>query len=635
MLNSTGCYQNHKAGSGKDFLLVERFVGQLFLLGEPCFCWRTGLLYRNLCGYYDQLEKTPKRLELIDILTALFKQLDPDIIGRVVYLTQGKLYPDWTGQPAIGIAEKMAIDAIALALGVNESQVLPVVHKVGDIGTACEQLLGQKRQRSLVQSPLSVGQVYESLVRIAASQGAGSADFKIRSLAGLLAVAIPIEARYILRTVTGTLRLGIADMTVLDALAEAFAAGKQNRPAVERAYNLTSDLGYIAYIVTTGGLRGVEALEVTIGKPIRMMAAQKLPTPKEIVEKLEGNCVAEWKLDGERMQIHKKDGDIKIFSRRLEQIATMYPDVVSLARKHLTSARCIVEGECVAVDARNPNKLLPFQVLMRRRRKYRVQEMVEAIPTTLFLFDCLYADGKDLTQKPYTVRRAQLETIVKPGDHAHLVPATPTATTEAMTKAFREALANGCEGIIAKSTGPDSLYRAGARSWLWVKLKESYQAQAIGPVDLVVIGAFWGRGKRAKTYGALLAAVRDEATGQFKTVCKVGTGFSDEELEQLVPRFQPYVISAKDPLVESKMKADVWFQPAIVLQVVGDEITRSPIHTCAYGQIASNEGLAIRFPRFDGTWREDKSADEATTVSEIVAAYQAQTKVEKARDSPA
>jgi DNA ligase-1 len=587
-----------------------------------------------LCGYYDQLEKTTKRLELIDILAALFKELDPDIVGRVVYLTQGKLYPDWTGQPAIGIAEKMAIGAIALALGLNEKQVLPVVHKLGDIGTACEQLLSEKRQRSLLQSPLSVPQVYESLVKIAASQGSGSADFKIRSLAGLLTVAIPIEARYILRTVTSTLRLGIADMTVLDGLAEAFAGGKENRPAVERAYNLTSDLGYIAYVVATAGLRGVEDLKVTLGKPIRMMAAQKLPSPKEIVEKLEGKCVAEWKLDGERMQIHKKDRDIEIFSRRLEQIATMYPDIVSLAQKHLTSARCIVEGECVAVDPRNPNKLLPFQVLMRRRRKYRVEEMVEAIPTSLFLFDCLYVDGKDLTQKPYTVRRAQLEAIVKPGDHARLVPATPAATTEAMTKAFREALANGCEGIIAKATGPDSLYRAGARSWVWVKLKESYQAQAIGPVDLVVVGAFWGRGKRTKTYGALLAAVRDEETGQFKTVCKVGTGFSDQELEQLVPRFQPYVIPTKDPLVESKMKADVWLQPAIVLQVVGDEITRSPVHTCAYGQIAPSEGLAIRFPRFDGTWREDKSAEEATSVSEIVAAYQAQSKVEKAGKSP-
>jgi DNA ligase-1 len=167
-----------------------------------------------------------------------------------------------------------------------------------------------------------------------------------------------------------------------------------------------------------------------------------------------------------------------------------------------------------------------------------------------------------------------------------------------------------------------------------VKLKESYQAQAIGPVDLVVVGAFWGRGKRAKTYGALLAAVRDEETGQFKTVCKVGTGFSNQELEQLVPRFQQYVIPTKDPLVESKMKADVWLQPAIVLQVVGDEITRSPVHTCAYGQIAPNEGLAIRFPRFDGTWREDKSAEEATSVSEIVAAYQAQSKVDKSGKSP-
>jgi DNA ligase-1 len=264
---------------------------------------------------------------------------------------------------------------------------------------------------------------------------------------------------------------------------------------------------------------------------------------------------------------------------------------------------------------------------MRRRRKYRIKEMVKTIPTALFLFDCLFVNGDDTTLKPYSERRIQLERILKPSDRISLVPAKEASTADTIEKVFRQALDNGCEGIIAKSTSSDSIYRAGARSWLWVKLKESYQAQAIGPVDLVVVGAFWGRGRRAKTYGALLAAVRDEETGEFKTVCKVGTGFSDEELEKLPNRFKPYIISNIDPLVDSKLKADIWFQPAIVFQVVGDEITRSPIHTCAFNQITQNEGLAIRFPRFDGTWRMDKSPEEATTVSEILAAYEAQTKI--------
>ncbi|MFX0169254.1 MAG: ATP-dependent DNA ligase [Candidatus Hodarchaeota archaeon] len=589
--------------------------------------------YREVSQFYNRLENTAKRLEMIAILAELFAQLrkteNADTISKVAYLTEGKLYPSWMDKPEIGIAEKMAINAIAIALGINSSQVVKFVNRTGDIGTACEELLKEKRQTTLFDTPLTIQHVYDSLVKIASAQGSGSAELKVRTLAGLINVATPLEARYLLRTVTGALRLGIAEMTVLDALAVAFADGKENRDQLERAYNITSDLGQIAGLVAFKGLRGIENVTVTLGKPIRMMAAQKLSTPEEIVEKLEGQLAGEWKLDGERMQIHKNQEIITIFSRRLEPIASMYPDVVRIAKTQLKTKRCIVEGEAVAIDKQNPQKLLPFQVLMRRRRKYKIDEMVKEIPVAIFLFDCLYVDGTDFTRKPYTKRRAKLENIVKPSDYARLVPSKELASASEVNAMFREALDHGSEGLIVKSTTSDSIYRAGARSWLWVKLKESYQAQAVGPVDLVVVGAFWGRGRRAKTYGALLAAVRDEESGEFKTVCKVGTGFSDEELEKLPSRLKPHLISKKDPLVDSKMKADVWFQPAIVFQVFGDEITRSPIHTCAFDQVGPNEGLAIRFPRFDGTWRYDKSPEEATTVNDIIIAYETQTKTGK------
>jgi DNA ligase-1 len=569
---------------------------------------------------------------MIDIMAELLKktveELGAEGIEKVVYLTQGKLYPDWTGKPEIGIAEKMAASAIAVALGVDVKRVLALVHEVGDIGSACEKLLLKKRQKALLETPLTLTGVYNSLTKIAATQGTGSADLKIRSLAGLITVATPIEARYLLRIITSNLRLGIADMSVLDALAEAFTGGKENRPSIERAYNLTSDLGHIARIVVMEGLAGIEKISVTLGKPIRMMAAQKLATPAEIITKLEGQCIAEWKLDGERMQIHKRGKEVTIFSRRLEQITKAYPDIVGLVQTHLKVENCIVEGECVAVDATDSSKMLPFQVLMRRRRKHRIDEMVVKIPAALFLFDCLYVDGEDLTQLSYPSRRSRLEDIVKSGNRFNLVPSFSTPTAEAVDKVFREAIEKGCEGIIVKSSGSKSIYRAGGRSWLWVKLKESYQAQAIGPVDLVVVGALWGRGRRAKMYGSLLAAVLDEESERLKTVCKVGTGFSDEELEKLESRFKQFVISSKDSLVDSKMEADVWFKPALVFQVFGDEITRSPIHTCAYDIIAPNEGLAIRFPRFDGTWRPDKSWREATTVTQILELYRAQTRVQ-------
>lgn len=566
---------------------------------------------------------------LAELLSKLAQESKGETIGRVIYLTQGKLYPDWTAQPEIGIAEKMAINAIAIALGIGGKQVTESVNRTGDIGTACEQLLGAKRQTALFQTPLSIQSVYESLSKIAAAQGTGSADFKIRTLAGLINAAIPLEARYLLRTVTGALRLGIAEMTVIDALAVAFAGGKEHRDKIERAFNLTSDLGKIAELVADKGLQSIENVQVTIGKPIRMMAAQKLSTAQEIVEKLNGKLSGEWKLDGERMQIHKNHDEITIFSRRLEQITSMYPDVIQLAKNQLKAKQCIVEGEAVAVDKQNPQQLLPFQVLMRRRRKYNIDKMVKEIPVAIFFFDCLFAEGIDYTQKPYLERRNQLERIVELSDYARLVHAKQLATPSEVDEMFREALEHGSEGLIIKSTGSESIYRAGARSWLWVKLKESYQAQAIGPVDLVVVGAFWGRGRRAKTYGALLAAVLDEQSGEFKTICKVGTGFSDEELEQIPERFKKLILAHKDPLVDSKMQADVWFRPEIVFQVVGDEITRSPVHTCAFNQVAPNEGLAIRFPRFDGTWRYDKSSDEATSVADIIVAYEGQSKIGK------
>jgi DNA ligase-1 len=581
--------------------------------------------------FYNRLENTTKRLEMIDILAELFSTLSKtksvETISQIVYLTQGKLYPSWMDKPEIGIAEKMAISAISIALGINTAQVIKAVHKTGDIGKACEGLLNQKRQSSLFETPLSVHHVYESLVKIASAQGAGSADFKVRTLAGLINAATPLEARYLLRTVIGALRLGIAEMTILDALAVAFAGGKEQRDKLERAYNITSDLGQIAGLVALKGLKGIDDVAVTLGKPIRMMAAQKLSTAEEIYDKLEGKLAGEWKLDGERMQIHKNHEVINIYSRRLEPIASMYPDVVHMAKERLKSSQCIVEGEAVAVDKKDSQKLLPFQILMRRRRKYKIEEMVREIPVAVFFFDCLYSNGTDFTRKAYPERRVKLEAIVEQSKYSRLVPSKELDSPNEINDMFREAIDYGSEGLIIKSTNQDSIYRAGARSWLWVKLKESYQAQAVGPVDLVVVGAFWGRGRRAKTYGALLAAVRDEESGEFKTVCKVGTGFSDEELDNLPTRFKAHIIPQKDPFVDSKMKADIWFQPEIILQVFGDEITRSPVHTCAFGQVGPNEGLAIRFPRFDGTWRYDKSPEEASTVTEIIEAFKAQIKI--------
>jgi DNA ligase-1 len=445
----------------------------------------------------------------------------------------------------------------------------------------------------------------------------------MKLLSGLLSDAEPKEAKYILRMVTGNLRLGIADMTILDALAISFTGSKEKREIIERAYNLTSDLGDVARTLAEEGIEGIEKYHVKIGRPIRMMMAQRLATAEEILEKLGGEAVCEWKYDGERIQVHKQDDEVILFTRRLENITAQYPDIVKLSKEHIKAKEAIIEGEAVAIDP-NTGDLLPFQLLMHRRRKYGISEAAEKFPVNLFLFDALYLDGKDLTQEPYKQRRAALKSAIEETENFKLAEALITDDPKKINKFFEEAIASGCEGLILKSE--NGIYQAGARGWLWIKLKRSYQSKMIEPIDVVIVGAFAGRGKRSGSYGALLTAVYDKRKDSFTTICKVGSGFTDEDLKKLPEMLSPYKINHPHPRVESEMKADVWFTPAVVIEIIGDELTLSPVHTSAYGEIREGAGIAVRFPRFTGKWRPDKGPEDATSVQEIVEMYQAQLK---------
>ncbi len=581
------------------------------------------MLYSKLAQAYSRLEATTKRLEMLEIAAELLRETPPEEMERVIYLTQGKIHPNWMGLPELGMAEKMAIEAVARATNVGKEEVQGLLKQLGDLGLVAERLIQEGRVKKLSQKPLTVREVYETLDRIARESGKGSSERKIMGLVSLLVNASPLEARYLVRTVEGRLRLGLGDMTILDALAEAFTGSRENRGVLERAYNLTSDLGYVARVLAEEGLEAVKRVKIVVGKPVRMMLAQRLSTAKEIVKKLNGRCSAEYKLDGERFQIHKKGSEVQIYSRRLENITYMYPDVREMALTHIKAEEAIVEGEGVAVDPET-NELRPFQLLMQRRRKYRIEEMVKKIPVTVFLFDCLYADGEDLTLEPYPVRRKKLHEIIEVGPRFQITKSLVSSDPREIERFFDEAISEGCEGLVVKSTAEDSIYRAGARSWLWVKLKRSYQSKMVEPVDLVVVGAFYGRGKRAGTYGALLAAAYDHENDTFKTVCKVGSGFTDEDLAKMPSMFEEYRLPHKPPRVEALIDPDVWFNPAIVIEVIGDEITLSPVHTCAFNLLREGSGLAIRFPRFTGRWRSDKSPEDATTVKEIVDMYKAQ-----------
>ncbi len=582
------------------------------------------MLFSKIADFYEKIEATTKRLEMIELLVDLFSETPREIIDKVVYLTTGRLYPLFV-PIELGVSEKLAMRSIAMVAGVSLKDVENALKEVGDLGLVAEAFMKKKRQASLFYQPLTIETVYETLDRIARESGEGSVEAKLKHLSKLLLDGTPKEDKYIVRIVVGALRLGIADYTILDALAVAFTGSRENRPVLERAYNITSDLGLVAKVVATEGLEALRNFKVTVGKPVRMMLAQRASSPEEILERMGGRCSAEYKLDGERMQIHKDENRVDIFSRRLENITYQYPDIVKITVENLTARRAIVEGECVAINT-NTGEMLPFQQLMRRRRVYGIEEAMEKYPAMIYLFDALLIEDEDLTGKPYPERRRRLAEVTREEERIKLVKAEIVDNVEAIERFFDAAIENGCEGIMVKSIQQDSIYEAGSRGYKWLKFKREYKTEMTDTIDVVIVGAYMGKGKRAGSYGALLVAVYDDESDTFKTICKVGTGFSDEELESLPDTLKSYQIPHKHPRVDSKLKADIWFTPAKVIEIIGAELTVSQVHTCALGYVKKDSGIAVRFPRFTGRWRDDKGPEEATTVREIIEMYEQQKK---------
>jgi DNA ligase-1 len=387
---------------------------------------------------------------------------------------------------------------------------------------------------------------------------------------------------------------------------------------LERAYNICCDLGLVAATLVGGGLEAVEAMHVRAGNPVRPMLAQRMSSPDEILAKLGGSCSAEWKYDGIRVQAHRTaDGSLELFTRRLERVSGQFPDAVKALEAGLLPREAILEGEVVAVDPAS-GELRPFQDVMFRRRKYGIDEATKDVPVSLFCFELLYADGEDLTGLPYLERRARLAAAISPSERLRLTTAEQTSDADALETHFQQAVADGCEGLICKSLSPTAGYQAGARGWLWIKLKRDYRSELSDTLDLVVVGALAGRGRRAGIYGALLLAAYDADNDRFQTVCKCGTGFSDAELAALPQRLAPLARDEKPARVDARRHADVWFEPAVVVEVLAAELTLSPTHTAAWGLLKEDSGLALRFPRFTGRWRDDKSPTDATTVTEVV-----------------
>ena len=585
--------------------------------------------YSRVAECYSRIEGTSGRNEVTAVLSTLLAATPRDELARLAYLTQGRLRPDYEGLE-LGLAEKMALRAVSASAGAPQEAVRKEYVRLGDIGAAAERLLQSRKQDTLYSEGLTLGRVYETLLRVAETSGAGSVDAKLRELSSLLNDATPREARYIMRTVTGQLRLGVADYTVLDAAAAAFLGGKEHRPALERAYNVRPDLGYVVEKAASGGLKAVQRVKVKVGVPIRPMLAERLDSADAIIRKMgEKTVAAEYKLDGERLQMHKQGQTVSLFSRRLEAITGHYPDAVELVKKDVKAKEAILEAEVVAIDE-DTGEYLPFQELMHRRRKHGVERAMADYPVALNFFDILFVDGEDCTGMPYVERRSRLEGAVRRTERARLVPALRTSDAGEVERFMEEAIQDGCEGLVVKDL--DSGYRAGAREFAWIKLKREYSSELTDTLDLVVIGAFHGKGRRAGTYGTYLLAAYDKGRGTYTSIAKIGTGFTDEDLAKLPKALEQFESAVKPSDVESKVRPDVWFRPHMVMETIAAELTLSPTHTAAMGRIRPAAGISLRFPKFTGKVRDDKGPEDSTTVDEVLEMYQGQLK--KVSSSP-
>ena len=574
---------------------------------------------------FEKMEKTTKRIELTDILVELLKKTPNEIIPIIVYLLQGIIRPNFEGVE-LGIAEKLAIRAISKSAGLSIKKIEENYREGGDLGLTASNILKLKTQTTFTSKKITVERVYETLFKIAKLEGKGSQDLKMKYVSSLLNDATPLEAKFVLKMLLGTLRLGVAENTVMDALAIAFTGKKENKIQIENAYNVSSDLGKVSLIVATDGIDEIKKFKISLFSPIRPMLADRVQSEEDVIKKMPELFSAEYKLDGERVQIHKQANKIILFSRRLENITQYYPDIVENVKKSLNVNEGVFEAEIVPINE-NTGKFLPFQELMHRRRKYKLNEAVLQYPITVNFFDVLYYDKKDCLNLEYSKRRKILEQLVNEDNFSKLVPMLFVKTENEIEDFLENSINAGCEGLMLKILSAP--YRAGMRGSNWLKLKREYRNELGDSLDLIVIGAYFGRGRRTGLYGTLLLGTYNPEKDNFPSICKVGTGFTDESLDQLYQILSNKVTVKKNPRITSEMEADVWFEPELVLEIAAQEITLSPIHKTGLDLIRKDYGFALRFPKFTGKIRYEKAVEDASTGEEVSALYMRQSKIDQ------
>ncbi len=596
--------------------------------------------FSKFAQYFQKIERESSRLKMTEILSHLFKELSVSEIQKAVYLLTGRLGPLYDSRE-FGLAEKSVISSVVKALNIERGVFIKKYKEVGDLG---EVIADFKKQQLLweIKDP-EIVEVYNELERLAKTQGEGAMTFKINLLARFIQELDAVSCKYLIRIILGKLRLGFSDMTVLDALSWMLKGDKSLREVLEKAYHVYPDLGKIAELVKKGDLKALTEIKPKLFTPIIMMRAERLSSAKEIIEKL-GKCIIEPKYDGFRLQIHyKKRGsgakpEVKLYSRNLEDVTFMYPDVVEGVIEEVKEEEVIFEGEAIGFDP-HTGGFLPFQETVQRRRKYDIEKMAEEIPLKLFAFELLYVNGESFLEKPFIERRKRLEKVFKLTgdifkDTVLLAPEIITDDEKQVEMYFEDAVGKGLEGIMAKKL--QGVYKPGVREWNWIKYKRSYSVKLEDTIDCLVMGYDFGKGKRASFgIGAFLVGVYDKEKDKYVTIAKIGTGLTDNEWKELKKRCDSFKTDHKPALyeVDKQIQPDVWVKPAIVVEILADEITRSPVHTAgrkmrptktAIGLEVDVPGFALRFPRLV-KFRDDKRPEEVTTLEEIRKMYKAQS----------
>lgn len=626
------------------------------------------MTFKVLTEYFEKLEATSSRLALIDILADLFKNTPKEEIGKVTYLLQGRIAPFFAVRE-IGMADKMVASALAGAFDVDREQVLKLYFKLGDLGLVAQELRSKIKNQ---KSNMSVEEVFNKLVQISEMSGEGSVERKITALKELLEHMDDISSKHLVRIPLGNTRLGIGDPTVLDGLATAKLGDKSKRKLLEKAYNETSDLGLIAETLWKGGLEAVQKLGVTVGRPIRSELCERLPNPVKVFEKMNKNgdgIHATPKYDGFRVQIHKNGDNVSMFSRNLEDMTHMFPEIIEGTLKQVKAKTAILDSEALAYQPES-EEFLPFQETTKRRRKHNIEEVAKQLPLKAFVFDILYVDGKSLLDSSLLERMKLLKETVQKDDI--LIPSSGEIldTPEKLQLLLDDSISKGLEGVVVKRA--DSPYEAGGRNFNWVKLKRHSSGELNDTVDCVILGYIYGKGKRTEFgAGSLLVGLYDTDKDEFVTVTRIGTGLTDEEWREIHKRADIIRVDHKPARVNSLIEPSVWIKPEIVIEVLADEITRSPLHTAGreilpnpplekegkslkkegsppfikeqkqsppflkgrLGGILSNGetkqsgvGYALRFPRLVSFRDKDKKPEDATSVKELIEMYNLQGK---------